>query len=75
MVLRIDEDGPRAFVRPDDMLARVLTPAPDVVVVLAAGTITIEQAVAAGEVRGEPNVLRTAFVLGRANVTPLAGGD
>lgn len=39
----------------------MLTAAPDVVVALAAGTITIEQAVAAGEFRGDVNVLRTAF--------------
>lgn len=75
MVLRIDEEGPSAFVRPDDMPETVLTAAPDVVVGLAAGAITIEQAVATGEFRGDSNVLRTAFVLGRANVTPLAGGD
>ncbi|MFI1462121.1 winged helix-turn-helix transcriptional regulator [Nocardia carnea] len=61
MVLRIDEDGPRAFV-PDRDPATVFTAAPDVVVALAAGTIGIEQALAAGEFRGDSNILRTVFV-------------
>lgn len=60
MALRVDEDGPSAFV-PERDPASVLTAAPDVVVALAAGTITIEQAIAAGEFRGDLNVLRTAF--------------
>lgn len=74
MVLRIDEDGPRAFV-PDRDPATVLTAAPDVVVALAAGTISIEQAVDAGEVRGDSNVLRTMFGPVRANVAPPAKSD
>ncbi|WP_328606771.1 helix-turn-helix transcriptional regulator [Amycolatopsis sp. NBC_00345] len=74
MVLRVDEDGPSAFV-PDRDPASVLTAAPDVVVGLATGAISIEQAVAAGEFRGDSNVLRTAFVPARADVTPQANGD
>jgi DNA-binding HxlR family transcriptional regulator len=74
MALRVDEDGPSAFV-PDRDPASVFTAAPDVVVALAAGAISIEQAVAAGEFRGDSNVLRTAFVPVRANVTPLTNGD
>ncbi|WP_280508431.1 winged helix-turn-helix transcriptional regulator [Nocardia flavorosea] len=74
MVLRIDENGPRAFV-PDRDPATVFTATPDVVVALAAGTISIEQAVAAGELRGDSNVFRTAFSGVRANVTPPVDGD
>ena len=74
MVLRVDEDGPSTFV-PDRDPASVFTAAPDVVVALATGGISIEQAVAAGEFRGDPNVLRTVFVPVRANVTPLTDGD
>ncbi|TWF95362.1 HxlR family transcriptional regulator [Saccharopolyspora dendranthemae] len=60
MALRVDEDGPSAFV-PEQVPTSVFTAAPDVVVALAAGAISIEQAVAAGEFRGDSNVLRTAF--------------
>lgn len=60
MTLRVDEDGPSAFV-PDQVPTSVFTAAPDVVVALAAGAISIERAVAAGEFQGDSNVLRTAF--------------
>ncbi|KFU81696.1 DNA-binding transcriptional regulator, HxlR family [Amycolatopsis lurida] len=74
MVLRIDDDGPSAFV-PDRVPASVFTAAPDVIVALVAGTIGIEQAVAAGEFRGDFTVLRTAFVTGRGKVSPPTDGD
>lgn len=74
MALRVDEDGPSTFV-PDRDPASVFTAAPDVVVALAAGAISIEQAVAAGEFRGDSNILRTAFAPVRANLTPLTNGD
>jgi len=60
MVLRVDEDGPSAFV-PDREPASVFTAAPDVVVALATEAISIKQALAAGEFRGDSTVLRTAF--------------
>lgn len=60
MTLRVDEDGPSAFV-PEREPASVFTAAPDVVVALAAGAIGIEQAVASGEFRGDWNVLRAVF--------------
>ena len=75
MVLRIDEDGAGTFVRPDDMPETVLVASPDVVVGLAAGAISIEDAIAAGEFRGEASVLRTAFALGRANLALLTDND
>ncbi|MDO3645858.1 winged helix-turn-helix transcriptional regulator [Nocardia mangyaensis] len=74
MALRVDEDGPSAFV-PDRDPDSVFTAAPDVVIALAAGAINIEQAIAAGEFRGDSNVLRTALTPVHANVTPLTNGD
>ncbi len=70
MALRVDKDGPTAFV-PDRDPASVFTAAPEVVVALAAGAISIEQAVAAGEFRGDLNLLRTAF----AAVAPLTNSS
>lgn len=64
MVLRVDEDGPHVSVRPDDMPETLLVAAPDTVVALAAGAISPRQAEAAGELRGDPNVLRTVFDVG-----------
>ncbi|RZQ65757.1 winged helix-turn-helix transcriptional regulator [Amycolatopsis suaedae] len=60
MTLRVGEDGPSAFV-PRREPASVLTAAPDVVVALASGAISVEQAVAAGAFRGDSHVLRTVF--------------
>ncbi|WP_141778482.1 SCP2 sterol-binding domain-containing protein [Nocardioides albertanoniae] len=61
MVLRIDEDGPHVFVRPDDQPETLLIAPPDVVVGFAAGTISPDQAATAGELRGDPDVLRAVF--------------
>jgi DNA-binding HxlR family transcriptional regulator len=61
MILRIDEDGPTAFVRPDDMPDTVLSAAADVVIGLATGAINVEQVIATGELRGDSTVLRTVF--------------
>ncbi|WP_216208655.1 winged helix-turn-helix transcriptional regulator [Amycolatopsis aidingensis] len=74
MALALGEDGPSAFV-PDRVPTSVFTAAPDVVVALAAGAISIEQAVAAGEFRGDSDVLRSAFAPVRANATPPTIGD
>ncbi|QWF84738.1 winged helix-turn-helix transcriptional regulator [Amycolatopsis sp. CA-230715] len=60
MTLRVDEHGPSAFVA-DREPASVFTATPDVIVALATGTISVERAIAAGEFRGDLNVLRTAF--------------
>lgn len=61
MVLRVDETGPSACVRTDHDPETVLSAAPVVVVALAAGGISIEQALAAGEFRGDPARLRAVF--------------
>ncbi|MFI5714531.1 winged helix-turn-helix transcriptional regulator [Nocardia sp. NPDC051750] len=65
MVLRIDEEGPSAFARPDDLPETVLIAAPDVIVGLAAGAMSIEDAVVASEFRGDSNALRAAFAARR----------
>lgn len=75
MVLRIDDEGPSASVRPDDMPETLLIAPPDVVVGLAAGAISIEQAVAAGELRGDPSVLRAVFGHGAANAALSTDSD
>ncbi len=73
MVLRVDEDGPSAFVRPDGAPETVLAAAPDVIVALAAGGISIEQALAVGEFRGDSDVLRTVFASGDTSAgSPIA---
>lgn len=70
MVLRIDEDGPSVSVRPDGMPETLLVAPPDVVVGLAAGAISIEQAVATGGFQGDLRVLRAVFDHGAANAAP-----
>ncbi|MDN5726178.1 MAG: helix-turn-helix transcriptional regulator [Propionibacteriales bacterium] len=65
MVLRVDEEGPQAFVRPDQRPRTVLAAAPDVVVALAAGGITVDQALAAGTLEGDGRALRRVFADGR----------
>jgi hypothetical protein len=70
----VDEDGPSAFV-PDRDPASVFIASPDVVVALAAGAISVEQALAAGEFRGDPNALRTALASTRADVATLTNAD
>jgi DNA-binding HxlR family transcriptional regulator len=64
IVLQIDEDGPRAVLEPDRRPDTILTAAPDVVVGLAAGALTVDQAVSAGHLQGDDEVLRTAFPAG-----------
>ncbi|MFI6293842.1 winged helix-turn-helix transcriptional regulator [Nonomuraea sp. NPDC050790] len=61
MVLRIDEHGPTATVRPDQQPDTVLTAAPETVIGLAAGALTIDQALAAGDLRGDRQILEKAF--------------
>ena len=71
MVLRLDEDGPRAFVRSEDEPQALLTAAPDVIVALAAGGLTVKQALATAEFRGDRRILRTVFATGRTTAAPV----
>jgi hypothetical protein len=73
IVLHIDENGPRAVVQPDRQPGTILKAAPEIVVGLAAGGLTIDQAVSAGRLQGDVKVLRRAFPAGRA--TPLPALD
>jgi hypothetical protein len=70
MVLRVDEDGPSAFVRPDQQPDTIFTAAPEVVVGLAVGGLTIDQALSMGDLQGERRVLCEVFPPGRAPVVP-----
>ena len=70
IVLHIDENGPRAVVQPDRQPGTILKAAPEIVVGLAAGGLTIDQAVSAGRLQGDVKVLRRAFPAGRATPMP-----
>lgn len=62
IVLHIDETGPRVVVRPDREPDTILKAAPEIVVGLAAGGFTVDQAVCAGRLQGDIEVLRRAFL-------------
>ncbi|OFB40868.1 HxlR family transcriptional regulator [Mycolicibacterium sp. (ex Dasyatis americana)] len=64
MTLRVDEDGPSAYV-PIERPGTVLTASPDSVVALAVGAITVDQALADGAFEGDLQILRSAFPPGR----------
>jgi DNA-binding HxlR family transcriptional regulator len=59
--LRIDQDGTRVEPRPSDQADAVLDASPTVILGLAAGALTVEQAVAAGSLRGSQRSLDTVF--------------
>ncbi|MGX9295285.1 winged helix-turn-helix transcriptional regulator [Tsukamurella paurometabola] len=60
MTVRIDETGPSAFV-PAERPRTVLTASPDVLVCLATGTVSAEEAIELGELEGDPAPLRSVF--------------
>lgn len=65
LVLRLDSDGPSAYLaetRPETLLVA----APEVVVGLATGGLTIEQALAQAEFSGDPVILHALFADGEA---------
>lgn len=62
IVLRIDEDGTSARIGDDHRPETVLAAEADTVVGLVAGTLTVDQALDAGELRGDTGTLRRAFV-------------
>jgi DNA-binding HxlR family transcriptional regulator len=61
MTLRIDEDGPHVTVQPDRRPNTILNADGEVVLGLAAGAITIDQALSAASVQGDRRVLTTVF--------------
>lgn len=60
-VVHIDAAGPRAEARPDRRPDTVFTAAAEIIIGLAAGGITVDQALAAGHLEGDPRVLRRAM--------------
>jgi DNA-binding HxlR family transcriptional regulator len=64
MILRIGKDGPHVTVEPDRRPDTVLTAEPEVVLGLAAGVLTIDEALPQASVQGDPRAL--AAVLGAA---------
>lgn len=69
IVLHIDENGPRAVAQPDRQPSTVLTAPPEIVIGLAAGALTIDQALSAGRLLGGPHILRRVFPPARATAT------
>ena len=61
MTLRIDKDGPHVTVQPDRRPDTILKAEPEVVLELAAGAITIDQALSVAGVQGDRRVLTTMF--------------
>jgi DNA-binding HxlR family transcriptional regulator len=61
VTLRIDKDGPHVTANPDQRPDTVLTAAPEIVLGLAAGALTLDQALPIVRVQGDPRVLSTAF--------------
>ncbi len=61
IVLRIDEDGPSARIGDENRPDTVLVADAETVVGLVAGALTVDQAIDAGELRGDPAPLRQAF--------------
>jgi hypothetical protein len=59
MTLRIDKDGPHVTVQPDQRPDTILKAEPETVLGLAAGQITIDQALCQASVHGDPRVLTT----------------
>jgi len=66
VTLRIDEDGPHVTVQPDQRPDTILTGEPEVVLGLAAGALTIDQALTVASVQGDRRVLTTVFAGGPA---------
>ncbi|MFC9441030.1 winged helix-turn-helix transcriptional regulator [Nocardia sp. NPDC057030] len=65
LILRIDANGPSAVAQTDQQPDTVFSAVPDVVIGLAAGGLTLDQALALGELRGDRRTLSAAFPPGR----------
>jgi DNA-binding HxlR family transcriptional regulator len=61
IVLHVDENGPRAEAQPDRRPETILTAAPEIIVGLAAGGLTIDQALPEGRLLGDIHILRKVF--------------
>ena len=61
VTLRIDKDGPTVTAEPDQRPDTVLTAAPEIVLGLASGALTLEQALPVASVHGDTRVLAVVF--------------
>jgi len=61
VTLRIDKDGPHVTADPAQRPDTILTAAPEIVLGLAAGALTLDQALQIASVQGDPRVLSTVF--------------
>lgn len=61
IILRIDDGGPSAVVDGGHPPGTVLTAEPDVVIGLAAGAVSVDEALFSGTLLGDVDVLRRAF--------------
>lgn len=66
ILLDIDEQGPRATIAPEHDAATTLEAAPEVIVGLAAGAITIDQARSAIRIHGDADLLDAVFPANRS---------
>ena len=61
VTLRVDEDGPHVTANPAQRPDTILTAAPEIILGLAAGALTLDQALQTASVQGDPGVLSTVF--------------
>jgi DNA-binding HxlR family transcriptional regulator len=61
LTMRIDNDGPHVTVQPDERPDTILAAEPEVVLGLAAGALTIDNALSVASVQGDRRVLATVF--------------
>jgi topoisomerase IA-like protein len=61
VTLRIDKHGPHVTADPDQRPDTILTAEPAVVLGLAAGALTLEQALPLARVQGDPGILSAVF--------------
>lgn len=61
MTLRIDQNGPSVILQPGQHPETALTAPPEIVLGLAAGALTIDQALAFGQTHGDREALRAVF--------------
>lgn len=66
IALRLDATGPHVMLQPDQRPETILAAEPEVVLGLAAGALTLDQALAVASVEGDRSVLTTVFAVGPA---------
>ena len=61
VTLRVDPDGPRVTADPDQRPATILEAPPQIILGLAAGALTLEQALPLAKLTGDPDALSAVF--------------